>query len=85
MLANIGPSTRVIPGHGPLGNRQDLLKFQVMLKGTHAEVSAMMKQGMKLKEIQKQGLSEQWLSWGAGFLNEEAWIAILYASIQVEL
>ena len=43
--------TIIIPGHGPLGNRQQLIEFHEMLHTIHAKVAAMKKQGKTLEEV----------------------------------
>lgn len=81
LLTMIDDNTVLIPGHGPLGNKADLVAFIEMLEGTSAEVKAMKAQGLTLKQMQKKGLSEQWKSWTDGFLNTATWISLIDASL----
>ena len=69
ILDKIADDTIVVPGHGPISNKQQLNAFKDMLVGTINEVEIMMNQKMNLKAIQEKGLSEQWKVWGQGFLN----------------
>ena len=48
----IGPSTLVIPGHGPVGDRNALLAFRDMLVGVRGRVAALKAQGKSLEEVQ---------------------------------
>ncbi|MEZ5482435.1 MAG: hypothetical protein R3E73_09770 [Porticoccaceae bacterium] len=73
--------TVVIPGHGPIGSKQDLVAFHDMLLGTTAEVRQMKASGASLEEMQAKGLSEKWNAWTDGFLNTDAWIKIVNASL----
>ncbi|MFT7560098.1 MAG: cyclase [Flavobacteriales bacterium] len=82
LLGAINDKTILIPGHGPLANKADVLRFIAMLKGTNTEVQALKDKGLNLNEIQKKGLSAQWDSWGNGFLNENTWIGIVYSSLK---
>lgn len=84
ILATIDNHTVVIPGHGPLSNKRELTEFYRMLKGSLAEVKAMLKKGHSLKAIQDLGLSSQWDRWKNGFLNEANWLAIVHDSIQTQ-
>jgi len=51
LLARVGPSTRIIPGHGPLGDRAALQRFHDMLVHARAEVWAMVDKGMTVDAI----------------------------------
>ena len=81
VLQRIDDKTKIIPGHGPLSNKQDLQNFYDMLISTSAEVATMQAKGLALSEIQKRGLSKRWKKWGNGFLNEKKWISILHSSL----
>jgi glyoxylase-like metal-dependent hydrolase (beta-lactamase superfamily II) len=81
ILTMIDDNTKVIPGHGPLSNKQELQNFHDMLVGTTAEVSVMKNKGLALEDIQKVGLSAQWQPWTKGFLTPELWISIIFASL----
>jgi cyclase len=77
----IDDDTKIIPGHGPLANKADLMAFVKMLEGTAAEVKAMRDKGLSIDEIQQQGLSDNWQSWTDGFLTTDVWIGIVYSSL----
>jgi glyoxylase-like metal-dependent hydrolase (beta-lactamase superfamily II) len=80
VLQRVGDDTTIVPGHGDLATRADLQRYHEMLVETRAEVQAMLDRGMDLGAITRQGLSDRWESWGAGFINEERWISFLAAS-----
>ena len=84
VIAMIDDDTKVIPGHGPLSNKAELMAFQAMLQGTTAEVQALKAKGMNLGAIQAAGLSDQWQEWTDGFLSETVWIGIVYASLAAQ-
>jgi glyoxylase-like metal-dependent hydrolase (beta-lactamase superfamily II) len=50
-VKRIGPKTIVIPGHGPIGNRDDLIQFADMLQEIEHKISSLKKQGKSLKEV----------------------------------
>lgn len=50
-LQQAGPNTIVVPGHGPVGNRAQLLEFRNMLAAIRDNVAALKKQGKSLDEI----------------------------------
>ncbi|MEN0053091.1 MAG: MBL fold metallo-hydrolase [Mucilaginibacter sp.] len=43
--------TIIIPGHGPIGNRKQLIEFRDMLVDIHAKVSTLKKQGKSVNEV----------------------------------
>ena len=81
VLPLLKDDTVIIPGHGPLANKADLIAFRDMLLGTSEEVHQMKDSGLTLEEIQKKGLSEKWNEWADGFLSTEFWIQIVYNSL----
>lgn len=84
VLPMIGDKTIVVPGHGPLANKQDLIAFRDMLEGTSKEVETMQGKSMSLEAMQEKGLSDKWDSWEDGFLPEKVWIKILYNSLKIQ-
>jgi len=52
-----------------------------MLKASREFVAHQIDQGLTLEEIQAKGLPEKWNPWTKGFLNEESWLKILFASL----
>ena len=40
-----------------------------------------LEQGMTEEQIVEQGLGEEWVSWGSGFISEQAWISFIANSL----
>ena len=82
ILDLIDEDTKIIPGHGPLAEWQDLKDFRDMLVETSDIVHERIQKWMSLDEIKAAGLPEEIVErWGNGFLNTEQWIGILHASL----
>lgn len=81
ILQTVDEKTVIIPGHGPLTDKQGLTSYSTMLNDTIAEVKAMKDQGLSLEQAQAKGLSEQWESWGNSFIKEPVWISFIYESL----
>ncbi|MBT3531907.1 MAG: MBL fold metallo-hydrolase [Gammaproteobacteria bacterium] len=79
-LSWIGDDTAVVPGHGPLGTKQDLLDFYNVVKDTSTTIRVMKSQQMSKEEIVAEGLDAQYESWGQGFINEQRWIETVFDS-----
>jgi len=85
MLAAVGrlleladEQTLIIPGHGSLARRQDLVQYQDMLALVAERVSALIGQGKTRGEIivakPTQDLDKEW---GGGFLKPDIWVGMV--------
>ncbi|MEE8059852.1 MAG: MBL fold metallo-hydrolase [Pseudomonadales bacterium] len=81
IINQINDTTVVIPGHGPLTDKQGLVAYQQMLEGTISEVKMMKDAGATLEQIQSKGLSQQWKIWNNGFIKEKVWVLFIYNSL----
>ena len=79
-LSWIQDDTAVIPGHGPLATKTDLLNFYNVVRDTAIAIRVMKSQRMSAEEIVAEGLGAEYESWGQGFINEERWIQTVYNS-----
>ena len=79
-LSWISDDTAVIPGHGPLASKQDLLDFYNMMRDTTTSIRVMKSQRMSKEEIVAEGLDPMFERWGQGFISEEAWINTVFDS-----
>ena len=50
-LAKVSGKSLIIPGHGPVGNKSQLIEFRDMLTAIRDRVAALKKQGMSLEEV----------------------------------
>jgi len=50
-ITRIGPDTRIVPGHGPIADRDDVIAFRDMLLGLHDRVSALFEDGKTLEQV----------------------------------
>ena len=81
MLELFPEDVKIIPGHGPLANIEDLKRYHEMLVETTTVVKEYKQSGMSLEEAQDEGLPLDWTDWGVGFIVEKDWIATIYNSI----
>ena len=79
-LSWIGDDTAVIPGHGPLATKSDLLNFYDVVKDTSTAIRVMKSQRMNKEETVAEGLGDEYESWGQGFINEQRWIETVFDS-----
>ncbi len=83
-LAIISDDDKVIPGHGSLANRADLLKFKQMLDDSITWAKEAIASGKSLEQMQAEGLGEKYQSWSWNFIDEKKWIAILHRDLSAK-
>lgn len=68
ILAIIDEETRVIPGHGPIADKDDVLEYKEMCIALRDRVTQMKKNGMSLEEViaarPTADFDEKWNAWG---------------------
>ena len=82
LIATTDENTKIIPGHGPLATRADLIAYQDMLTFANASMRDLKKAGKTLEEaIAANPLVDYDAKWGGGIFTTEVWIGLLYASV----
>ncbi len=81
VLSEVPDDVKIIPGHGPLGSKEDLRKFVQVLKETSAAVEQGIKQGKTLDQLKQEKVLAKWDSWGQSFIKTNDFIEILYDSL----
>ena len=84
IIAKLPANVKLIPGHGPLSNLDDLKLYHRMLVETTDVVRKGMASGKTLEQIKKEGLPAEWKSWGSGFVNTDTWIEIIHRSLSAK-
>ena len=75
----IDEDTKIIPGHGPVSNKQELMIYRDVLLGVRTKVKKDVDKGMSIEEIKAAGFLAGLDEWGSGFINGERFLDILYA------
>jgi len=82
VLAMTNVSTRVIPGHGPLATRADLVRYRDMLTTVRQSVERLVAQRRTLQQvIAAKPLADLDAQWGKGFLKPEQFLTLVYTSL----
>lgn len=85
VLTQLPSGTRVIPGHGPLADREELVRYVVMIRACLDTVEAGMKLKKSLQELQEAGLPPEWEPYSHGYRNTRQWIEAIHQSLQAAL
>lgn len=78
----VDENTKIIPGHGPLGNLGELKLFAKMLTGIRNNVIALVKEGKSLNEVLEAKPSAKYdEKWGKGFIKPDSFIKTVYTDL----
>jgi len=80
-----GPDTQIIPGHGPLSTRADVVASADMLEATRAVIAGLVDEGLSYEEIlQREPLAGWHEDWNWGFITTERMIWTHYRDLTGE-
>lgn len=75
-------NTRIVPGHGPLGNKADLTKFRDMLVVARDRVQKLKTAGKSAAEIvASKPFADLDATWGKGFFNGDVFVQMVYSAL----
>jgi glyoxylase-like metal-dependent hydrolase (beta-lactamase superfamily II) len=78
-IAKVGPDTIVVPGHGPLGGRAELIEFRDMLVAIREKVARLKHQGMSRDQVVAAKPSREFdAKWGGFVLDGAFFTRIVY-------
>ncbi|NQY14383.1 MAG: MBL fold metallo-hydrolase [Henriciella sp.] len=85
-MANlINDETRIIPGHGPLSTKADIMTIVDMLNGTVAAVQAEIDQGKDIEAVLDAAPLTPWVEdWAWGFIDEARFTRLIYADLTTD-
>lgn len=76
-----GPGTRVIPGHGPVATRQDLVAYRNMLVDIRGKVAAAIAAGRTLDQIKASAPAARY-GMPDGFIKPDQFVEFVYNSLR---
>lgn len=81
LIETLPAGVKIIPGHGPLADLDDLKRYERMLGRTIETVRAAKAAGKSLEDIQDAGFGDEYADWGSGFINTARWAQIVFESL----
>lgn len=78
VIQELPADVKVIPGHGPVSNLDDMRRFVTMLKETRAVVQKQIKAGKTLEQMKQAKVLEPWQKYSGEFITTDAFIETLY-------
>ena len=74
--------TVIIPGHGPISNKQELIAYRDMLKATTGRIKALLSKNASLAQVQADRPTADFdETYGAGFIKSEQFVEMLYQEL----
>src|SRR6266404_1284694 len=82
ILSLAGNSTKIVPGHGPLGNKADLTKFRDMLITSRDRVQKLKSAGKSAQEaVAEKPFADLDAVWGKGIINSDQFVQVVYLAL----
>jgi cyclase len=78
IVPELPPDAKVIPGHGPVSNLDDVRRYLTMLKDTKAVVEKGIQQGKSFDQLKQENVLAPWQKWSGDFITSEQWLVTLY-------
>ena len=81
-VARVTDKTIVVPGHGPIGNKSQLIGFRDMLLSVREKVSTLKKAGRSLDEVVAAKPTASYdAKWGGFVINGNFFTRLVYAGV----
>jgi cyclase len=82
LLALADNNTKIVPGHGPLGNKADLMKYRDMLTTVRERLQKLKSSGKSMQEaVAAKPIDDLDPVWGKGLFNSATFIQIAYPAL----
>ena len=81
-VARVTDKTIVIPGHGPVGGKAEMIEYRDTLATIHDRVAAFKREGKSLNEIVAAKPTAAYdAKWGGGFVNGDFFTKLVYKGL----
>ncbi|MBU0482748.1 MAG: MBL fold metallo-hydrolase [Proteobacteria bacterium] len=82
VLALSDEKTKIIGGHGPLGDKKQLTAFRVMLATAYERLGKLKAEGKSAAEaVAEKPLADLEETWGKGMFTGDRWIELIYPGV----
>ncbi len=82
ILSLVDDDTKIIPGHGPLGDRVQLVSYREMLSTAYERLRKLKAEGKTAQEAAAASpLADMEATWGDGMFTGDRWIELIYSGV----
>ncbi len=82
VLSLADDTTKIIAGHGPLGDKEQLTRYRQMLEIAYERLSKLKAEGKTAQEaVAAKPLADLDATWGNGLFKSDRWIELIYSGV----
>jgi glyoxylase-like metal-dependent hydrolase (beta-lactamase superfamily II) len=81
-MAAVPDDVKVIPGHGPVSSKADVVAFVAMLRDCVQLVEQAMQKGQSLQQLQEGGVLAKYDHLGKGFVKTASFVELIYNELR---
>jgi len=81
VIGQLPADVKVIPGHGPVSNLDDVRAYLKMLKETRDAAEKAIKEGKTLDQMRQAKLLDPWKKYSSDSVTEDVFLETLYNSL----
>lgn len=81
VIPELPADVKVIPGHGPVSNLDDVRRYLGMLKETRDAVQKALDKNQTLDQMKQAKILSPWKKYSGDFINEDVFLETLYNSL----
>lgn len=81
VIGQLPADVKIIPGHGPVSNLDDVRTYLTMLRSTRDVVAKALKENQTLDQMKQAKLLDPWKKYSGDFIKEDAFLETLYNSL----
>ena len=82
ILPSINNETKIIPGHGPIANRNEYIDYLTMLKTVRSQISGLIKDGRTVEEVIQSKPTQMFDNiWANGVLTPDMFTRTMYTDL----
>jgi cyclase len=82
VLALVDDNTKIIAGHGPLGDKEQLASYRQMLGIVYERLGKLKAEGKTAQEaVAAKPLADLEATWGEGLFKSDRWIELIYSGV----
>jgi glyoxylase-like metal-dependent hydrolase (beta-lactamase superfamily II) len=83
LLALVNDGTKIVPGHGPLAKKTDLVEFRNMVQDSRDRVAKLIAEGKTVDEVVRaKPLADWYARRGGDEMRTDAWVRYVYQSLK---
>jgi glyoxylase-like metal-dependent hydrolase (beta-lactamase superfamily II) len=83
LLTLVNEDTKIVPGHGPLAKRADLIEFRNMVQDSRDRVAKLIAEGKSVDDVVRaRPLADWYAKRGGDDMRTDAWVRYVYQSLK---